>query len=93
MKNTAFKVIVSTKDFVRIDLDEVDTVLKGISEGRVVRVRQGVINPSYFVAIVEDTERLDRFLDETRHDTEARQRGMFQLKDVLLKSKVNLLNK
>ena len=41
----------------RIDEDELPKVIKGINDGNVVILRQGIFNPSYFVAVIKDIQR------------------------------------
>ena len=77
------KVILSTKAEVQIEPSEVPKVMEAIASGGVVKVKQGIINPSYVVAVVEDEQRRQIFLDETRYDNEKRGRGMKPLKDIL----------
>ena len=50
-------VVLSTKDCVRCDSDEVKGVLEGIEKGAIIVLRQGIINPSFFVSIIEDKKR------------------------------------
>ena len=47
----------SNKREIPIDGDELLNVIEGIKTGSPVKVRQGIFNPSFFVAIVEDQER------------------------------------
>ena len=49
---------------VKIDQEEVNSVVEGIMSGRPIKVRQGIINPSYYIGIVEDNERIKTYLDE-----------------------------
>lgn len=49
---------------VKIDQDEVNSVVEGIMSGRPIKVRQGIINPSYYIGIVEDHERIKSYMDE-----------------------------
>ncbi len=51
-------IVNTSKGSVQIDADEVNKVLQGIASGSPVVVRQGIINPSYFVSIVEDLDRI-----------------------------------
>jgi len=46
---------------IQIDGDEVEKVLRAISNGSVAKVRQGIINPSFFVNIVLDEDRTREF--------------------------------
>lgn len=52
-----YLVQLSNKTEVKIDSDEMDNVLSGIKAGAPIRVRQGIINPSFIVAIVPDMKR------------------------------------
>lgn len=49
---------------VKIDEDEIQKVLKGISSGAIIKVRQGIINPSFFAGITEDVDRLLAYENE-----------------------------
>jgi hypothetical protein len=83
----AYKVILSTKHEIKIDADEVASVIEGIKTGSIVRVRQGIFNPSYFVCIERDKDRIDRFLEDTKYDDarslSKRRAGMLPLADIL----------
>ena len=61
--NTAYKVILSNKIEIKIDQDELQGVIDIMGSGSIVRVRQGIFNPSFVVAIVEDEDRLERFYE------------------------------
>lgn len=62
--NKCFKVILSTKTEVKCDKDEIKRVIAGIKDGGIIKLKQGLINPSFIVAVVEDEERRLRFVDE-----------------------------
>lgn len=47
----------SNKAEIPIDEDEVPRVVEGLKSGTLVKVRQGIFNPSFFVAVVEDEKR------------------------------------
>lgn len=47
----------SNKAEIQIDEDEVARVVDGLKSGTLVKVRQGIFNPSFFVAVVEDENR------------------------------------
>ena len=49
---------------VQIDQDEVGAVFEGILKGQPIKVRRGLINPSYYIGIVEDQERIKNYLEE-----------------------------
>lgn len=82
------KVILSTKNEIQIDPDEVAAVIEAISTGGIARVRQGIINPSYVVAVVEDVARKKYFLEDTRHDKEKRDKGMRSLENIFSDQKL-----
>ena len=50
----------SNRTKISIEVDELPNVLQGIKSGMPVIVRQGIFNPSFFVSIVEDKERLEK---------------------------------
>ncbi|HXK70819.1 MAG TPA: hypothetical protein PK455_05910 [Caldisericia bacterium] len=53
-----YKIILSnTSDTIPIKDDELENVLTGISKGKIVITKNGIFNPSYFVAIIADKER------------------------------------
>ena len=76
------KVILSTKHEIQIDPEEVEFVMKAIATGAVAKVKQGIINPSYVVAVVEDKKRKIDFVEDTRHNIERRGRGMEALANI-----------
>ena len=52
-----YRIILSnTKEYIVIRDDELPKVLRGISERNPVAVKEGIFNPSYFVAIFPDYE-------------------------------------
>lgn len=61
----------SSKVEIPIDDDELSIVLEGIKTGSPVKVRQGIFNPSFFVAIIEDKERrpLNHFTEGLKEQT------------------------
>lgn len=80
----SYKVILSTKSEIRVDADELNIIMAAAHRGALIRAKQGIINPAYIVAIVEDTERKAKFLEDTRYpqDTERRIKGLEPLKDI-----------
>lgn len=83
-----FKAVLSTKHEIKLDPAEVDAVMVGAVQGKLIRVKQGLINPSYLVAIVEDEERRVTFLEDTKYEEERRALGMRPLKNVFAETKV-----
>jgi hypothetical protein len=64
-KPKAYVVRMSIKNGdIKIDVDEVGKVIQGIASGQPVLVRQGCVNPSFYVAIVEDVDRLKSYYEE-----------------------------
>lgn len=86
MKIQAYIVKLSNNAEVPIDADEVEKVLSGVSRGSMVRVRQGLVNPSFIVAIVPDKKRISAFLEDTKYpDEETKERrhaGLLPLEDI-----------
>lgn len=82
----AYLVHLSNGVKIRIDEDEVPKLVQGINEKAVVVVRQGIINPSYFVALEKDIERVRTFLDDTKYNDERslarRGRGLEPLESI-----------
>ncbi len=64
-KPKAYIVRMSAKGMdIQIDEDEVQRVLNGIITGSPIKVRRGIINPSFYVGIVEDHDRISSFIRE-----------------------------
>lgn len=61
------KIILSNKSEIKIDDDELPTVIEGIQRGRPIKVRQGIFNPSFFVSIVPDRDRIEEFLSPSNN--------------------------
>lgn len=59
-----FKVILSTKHDIQCEADELKLVTGAIQSGNAVKLKRGMFNPSYYVAIVEDEERVKKAIDE-----------------------------
>ena len=85
-----YKAILSTKHEVKLDPNEIDVVMKGAGSGTFIRVRQGLINPSYLVAIVEDTERRALFIEDSKYDTDKRLGGMKPIRDIFAKNPLQI---
>lgn len=58
MKTEAYKVIMSRGPEIRIDQDELPKIMQSIETGMPVKVRQGIFNPSFWVSVVTDEERV-----------------------------------
>ena len=62
-KPKAYIVKMSQKGMdIQIDSDEVQQVVSGIVSGQPIKVRKGIINPSFYVGIVEDVERISHYV-------------------------------
>ena len=62
-----YKIILSTKHEICIDADEYDRVVEAIKKGSITRVRQGIFNPSFCVAVVRDNERYEKWQDDQKY--------------------------
>lgn len=54
----AYIVELSNKSTIQADVDEVEKIMTGIETGNPVQLRQGIFNPSFFVAITPDEDRI-----------------------------------
>ena len=79
-----YLVQLTNKAEIPIDEDEVDNVIAGISTGKVVKVRQGIFNPSYFVAMIVDQKRIERYYSDNqyRNQGERENRELAPLEDI-----------
>lgn len=66
-KPVAFIVKMSNKVDIQIDQDEVEKVARGIMLGQPIIVRQGIVNPSFYSAIIEDKDRISVAVQEMRY--------------------------
>lgn len=82
VRKKAYLVNVSKGDAIQIDEEEVQKVIQGVAQGQVVVVKTGIINPSYFVSIVEDKKRVGEWWNNTKYDEEARLKGIPPLKTI-----------
>jgi hypothetical protein len=67
MNLKAYIVKMSSNVDVRVDPDEVDKVFKAMATNNFVKVRQGGINPSFLIAIVEDKKRIEAELEKIKN--------------------------
>lgn len=76
----------SNKAEVQIDADELNIVIQGIKNGGMIRVKQGLVNPSFIVTIVVDQKRIKDFLEDTKYTdpetVQRRKRGLEPLNDI-----------
>ncbi len=84
----AYVARLSNDGYVKIDGDEIDKVVGGMQAGRAIVVRNGVINPSYIVGIMEDRDRIREWLNECEYGAndergiQARTNGIRPLKNI-----------
>lgn len=67
MKNRPYKIIMSRGDSISIDAFEIEKVLDAVSSGSPAMLKSGIFNPSFFVSIVLDEDRMSSFYDELRY--------------------------
>lgn len=75
---------------VKIDPDEIGKVYEAVKTNNFARVRQGIINPSFLIAIIYDEERIRNVIElekEVKNHNKYSERkkvfeGMVQLKDI-----------
>lgn len=63
-RSKCYEVVLSTKDRIKCDADELWRVLEAIKTGSPAKLKQGILNPSFYVAIVEDDKRNAEFSDK-----------------------------
>lgn len=63
-QSKCYEIVLSTKDRIKCDADELWRVLEGIKTGSPVKLRQGLFNPSYYVSIVLDEKRNGDFTEK-----------------------------
>lgn len=63
MPERAYVVWLSTGRNVQIDADELPIVEQACITGKIAKVRQGLINPSYIVTVMLDHQRLHKLLE------------------------------
>lgn len=61
-----YEVILSTKDRIKCDSDELERVIAGIKTGSMIKLRQGFINPSFIVTIVMDDQRFTEIREKVQ---------------------------
>lgn len=61
-----YEIVLSTKDRLKCDADELWRVVEAIKNGQPAKLRQGLFNPSYYVAIVLDEKRYSDFKEKVQ---------------------------
>ena len=86
-----YKIVLSnTKESITIREDELPKVLKGIQEGNPVVILEGIFNPSYFVAIVPDQERMNAIAEAEHYKSKFNEPSPFA--KLLSKKMLSLTN-
>jgi hypothetical protein len=98
--NLPYIVQLSNKTEVRVDADELALIAEGIKTASPIRLRKGIINPSFIVCVVEDQERMSEFMSgipgaqgsEEYTEERARRRasGPTHLKDIFANSPLSI---
>lgn len=57
----SYEVVLSTKDRIKCDAGELSKLVEGIKSGSMIRLKQGLVNPSFIVTITLDEERTSKF--------------------------------
>lgn len=82
----AYIVKLSNGGEVQIDGDELSTIIGGIKGGSIIRVKQGLINPSFIVSVTQDKARIREFMEDTKYQDEnsqqRRAKGLLPLRDL-----------
>ena len=60
----AYVVQLSNKQAIKIDDDELQNVIDAIKTKSIVKVRQAIFNPAFFVSITVDEERVSEIIDD-----------------------------
>lgn len=60
----AYVIVMSRGQNIPIDAEEVALVLDAIQNGHACKVKRGLFNPSFYVNIVEDSDRIKEFRQE-----------------------------
>lgn len=63
-KAKCYEIVLSTKDRIKCDGDELWKVIEGIQSGSIVKLKQGILNPSFYVSIVLDEKRYADYKDK-----------------------------
>jgi len=63
-QSKCYEVILSTKDRLKCDADELWRVIEAIKSGSPAKLRQGLFNPSYYVGIVLDEKRYSDYVSD-----------------------------
>lgn len=84
----AYVVHLSNKQSIKIDEDELQNVIDAIRTKSIVKVRQAIFNPAFFVSITVDEERISEIIDDNIRNAhqigtgERQQRQLEKLGDI-----------
>jgi len=86
-----YKIVLSnTRETITIREDELKKVLRGIQEGSPVVILEGIFNPSYFVAIIPDQERMQAIAEAEHYKSKFNEPSPFA--KLLSKKMLSLTN-
>ncbi len=80
-----YLIILSNNTKISIDADELPGVYAAIGTRNLVRVRQGIFNPAYLVAVVEDSERRKNHLEDQKYEEKRVRIEDARVKDIFSK--------
>tara|TARA_R100001086_G_scaffold247916_2_gene183506 strand:- start:146 stop:481 length:336 start_codon:yes stop_codon:yes gene_type:complete len=64
--NKAYLIVMSRGKNIPIDGEEVALIIDAIQQGTPCKIKSGIFNPSFYVSIIEDDERMKEWRDEVR---------------------------
>lgn len=59
-----YKILLSNDVEIKIDEDELNAAMMAVNTGSIGKMRQGIFNPSFLVAIVLDQDRIKEYYDK-----------------------------
>ena len=80
-RTKAYKVIMSSGPPIPIDEEEVAKVLQGRQEGVDVVLKRGAFNPSHYVSIVEDGDRISEWKSDCRYTGEVGELSLIHISE------------
>jgi|SRR3990167_9093527 len=95
---TFYQIILSTKQVIEIDQTEFEKVINNLEKGRLVKVKQGIFNPSFVVSIIPVQRELEtkiaghidestgRFIATEYKEIEPRLEDEFDVRSVTVKN-------
>lgn len=90
-RTKAYKIQLSRGADIQVDQEEVEKVINGMTSGALIALKQGIVNPSYIVAVVEDGERVKMWMEDTKYDSDERKEGMQSIGNIFENSPIGKL--